>query len=121
MTVPTEPPVPPTAGDLFTYVGGKAGTDQDLAGRKLAQAQLLVNRYVLDGSPAGTTDLTTVVPAQVLYEAYLEVGSALWGRRNAPGGTASYDGVDGPLTPLHADPLTTVYPDLDRYLRPGLA
>lgn len=125
MTVPAEP-TPPTWEDLVEYKGGTPTKDQAFATRKLAQAQRLTDRYVLDSAPLledGTkpTDPVSVVPPEVLYEAYLEAGSALWDRRNATTGTNTYDTIDGPSAPVLGDPLAGVYPDLDPYLQGGFS
>jgi len=119
----TEPTLPgaPTAADLIAYVGGSADADAAWAARKLAQAERLVSRYVLDCAPAGTTDLTAVVPAEVLHEAFLEVGKALWSRRDATAGAVQYETLDAAPSAVLGDPLTAVYPDLDRFLAGGFA
>jgi len=115
---------PPTPADLIGYVGGHAETDTGYATAKLAQAQALVDRYVLEGARdaedgSRPTDPALVVPPAVLYAAYLEVGSAVWARRDTTGGAATYDTIDAPPVRTLADPLRGVYADLDPWLRGG--
>lgn len=57
------------------------------------------------------------IPANVLKRCYLEVGSELYHRRNAPMGVSQYATYDG-ATPnrIARDPLIGVYPLLNRYM-----
>jgi hypothetical protein len=51
-----------------------------------------------------------------LKRCYLEVGSELFHRRNAPMGVAQYATYDGAPANTARDPLVGVYPLLNRYM-----
>lgn len=104
----------PQAEALIAYVGGIVGTDGALAESAYEQASALVAEYV-------GTDALATIPAAILDGAILEVGSKLWARRNAPMGTIQVDTIDGTPIPTPRDPMTTVYPVLDRFLPGGFA
>ena len=61
-----------------------------------------------------------IVPQEVLDLMYLEVGSSLYDRRNAPNTNSQFLGYEG--TPVAVrqprDPLATVRPILNRYVVP---
>jgi hypothetical protein len=59
---------------------------------------------------------STKIPAQVLKRCYLEVGSELYHRRNAPMGISQYASYDGAPIRIARDPLIGVYPLLNRYM-----
>ena len=56
------------------------------------------------------------VPVGVLKRCYLEVGSELFNRRNAPMGVSQYATYDGAPINTARDPLVGVYPLLNRYM-----
>lgn len=60
------------------------------------------------------------VPINVLKRCYLEAGSELYHRRNAPNGVAQFSTFDGAPIRVARDPLVGVYPMVARYLR-GIA
>jgi hypothetical protein len=60
------------------------------------------------------------VPTSVLKRCYLEAGSELYHRRNAPNGVAQFSTFDGAPIRVARDPLVGVYPLITRYLR-GIA
>jgi hypothetical protein len=68
------------------------------------------------------TDLisTSDVPTTVRERCYLEAGSELYHRRNAPNGVAQFSSFDGAVIRVARDPMVGVYPLLSRYLR-GIA
>jgi hypothetical protein len=57
------------------------------------------------------------IPPQVLRRAYMEVGSELYHRRNAPMGISQYASYDGSPIRIARDPLIGVYPLLNRYMK----
>lgn len=99
---------------LVRYVGGTAGVDDEQAEAAYDQASALVVQYV-------GTDAMATVPTLILDGAVLEVASKMWARRNAPMGTIQVDVIDGQAIPTPRDPMTTVYPILDRFLPGGFA
>lgn len=58
------------------------------------------------------------VPETVLSMLYLEVGSELFKRKDAPSGTSMYAQFDGGSVPLRGprDPLSQVRPIINRYV-----
>ena len=95
-----------TADDLTTYVGGSAEDGTDYAA-VLAAAVALIGRHV--GS--------TIVPAAVLDQAVLEVGSKIASRRQLNG----VGGFDSPGPSAPRDPMVTVYQMLAPFLPAGFA
>jgi uncharacterized protein YuzB (UPF0349 family) len=89
-----------TDQDLLDYVGGTQ-SDLEFVGKCLVQAIMLVNAYCI----------RTEVPEEVLDNAYLQVGSELFHRRNAPSGIAQFSSLDG-TSPVRVakDPMTSVWP-----------
>ena len=100
-----------TPDDLLNYVGGNQ-SDRDFAEKCLAQAIMLVNAYCIR---------TPEVPEEILDNAYLQVGSELFHRRNAPSGIAQFSSLDG-TSPVRVakDPMTSVYPLLNRWVVNGV-
>jgi uncharacterized protein YuzB (UPF0349 family) len=99
-----------TDQDLLDYVGGTQ-SDLEFVGKCLVQAIMLVNAYCI----------RTEVPEEVLDNAYLQVGSELFHRRNAPSGIAQFSSLDG-TSPVRVakDPMTSVYPLLNRWVVNGV-
>ena len=91
--------------NLKAYVGA-ASTDDAYTEECWDTAQDLVASYVQ----------TTKIPVKVLKRAYLEVGSELFHRRNAPMGVSQYANYDGNPVKIARDPLLGVYPLLNRYM-----
>lgn len=91
--------------DLKAYVGASTNDDEYVEDCWIT-AQDLIASYVQ----------STTVPPYVLKRCYLEVGSELFHRRNAPMGVSQYATYDG--TPINTarDPLVGVYPLLNRYM-----
>jgi hypothetical protein len=56
------------------------------------------------------------IPPSILKRSYLEVGSELFQRRNAPLGVSQYAIADGNPVRIARDPLAGVYPLLNRYM-----
>ena len=100
-----------TPEQLLDYVGGTQ-SDLDFVERCLAQAIMLVNAYCIR---------TPEVPEEILDNAYLQVGSELFHRRNAPSGIAQFSSLDG-TSPVRVakDPMTSVYPLLNRWVVSGV-
>jgi len=95
--------------DLLTYVGGNAA-DLNFIETCLDQAIELVDAYVA----------TTDVPESIMDNAYIQVGSELYNRRNAPSGIAQFSSFDGSPVRVARDPLTSVYSILNRYVVMGV-
>lgn len=101
-----------TVTDLSAYVGDARGHSAAFVEACLDQAVVLVDTYVA-GAP---------VPAGVLDRAYLEVGSELFHRKNAPSGIqAQYSDTMAVAPRLARDPMTGTYPLLARYVGGGFA
>lgn len=91
--------------DLKAYVG--ASVDDDAFVEDCWKtAQDLVASYVKSNK----------IPPNVLKRVYLEVGSELFQRRNAPLGVSQYATADGAPARIARDPLAGVYPLLNRYM-----
>lgn len=60
---------------------------------------------------------SAAIPPQVLRRVYIEVGSELYHRRNAPMGVAQYASYDGNPVRIARDPLVGAYPLLNRYMK----
>jgi uncharacterized protein YuzB (UPF0349 family) len=100
-----------TPEQLLDFVGGNQ-SDLEFCGKCLAQAQMLVNAYCIR---------TPEIPEEILDNAYLQVGSELFHRRNAPSGIAQFSSLDG-TSPVRVakDPMTSVYPLLNRWVVNGV-
>lgn len=61
------------------------------------------------------------VPVAILDRAFLEVGSELYHRRQAPNGIAQFASMDGSPVRVARDPMLGAYPLLQRFMTPGLA
>jgi len=122
------------SADLAQYVGAP-DTDTTFVGQCWDESVALVNAYI-EGSTVvntGAQSLTEVVdpltgdvlnnvsmlPAEVVDRAYLEVGSELYHRRNAPNGIAQFSSFDGNAMRVARDPMVAAYPLLQRYLVVG--
>ena len=99
-----------TTDDLLDFVGGQE-SDRDFAEKCLAQAMMLTNAYCLRAE----------VPEEILDNSYLQVGSELFHRRNAPSGIAQFSSLDG-TSPIRVakDPMMSVYHLLDRWVQRGV-
>ena len=91
--------------DLKAYVGA-ASSDDAYVEECWDTAQDLVASYVRSAK----------IPTHVLKRAYLEVGSELFHRRNAPMGVSQYATYDGAPIQTARDPLVGVYHLLNRYM-----
>jgi hypothetical protein len=91
--------------DLKAYVGASS-TDDAYVEECWDTSKDLVASYIA----------STKVPVGVLKRCYLEVGSELFNRRNAPMGVAQYATYDGAPLNTARDPLVGVYPLLNRYM-----
>lgn len=98
-----------TVADLAAYVSAPEG-DQFVM-QCWTEAQALVDRLV------GTSE----VPESVLGRAYLEAGSELYHRRQAPNGIAQFATMDAPATRVARDPMVGVYPIIAPFIGPGIA
>ena len=56
------------------------------------------------------------VPSEIVRQAILICGSELFHRRSAPNGIAQFASMDGAPVRVARDPMTSVYPLLQRYL-----
>ncbi len=95
--------------DLREYVGASVSDDTFLA-TCLGQAVELIEIYAGD----------QLIPDSILDGCYLTVGSEIYQRRNAPSGITNFASPDGSAIRLARDPLTSVYPILDRFVIGGL-
>lgn len=98
-----------TSEDLRVYVGGSA-SDIDYIEDCLTQAKSLVDAYVA----------TTEVPEDILDNAYLQTGSELFNRRNAPSGVAQFSAFDGQPVRVSNDPMRSSYALLNRWVVSGV-
>lgn len=103
-----------SATDLENYVGADP-SDIAYVEQCYGEALSLVTAYV------GTIDPVTAIPDEVLERAYLEVGSELYHRRQAPNGVAQFSTFDGAPIRVARDPMVGAYPLLQRYLGLGMA
>lgn len=95
---------------LLDYVG-EGSVDHGFVQDCWEQAVALVDRFIGSAS----------VPQPVLNGAYIQTGSELYARRNAPSGITGFsDGSDNPIR-LARDPMTSVYPILRRFVSRGFA
>jgi len=101
------------AADLKEYAGatGSIEVTDEYVAQCWEEAQALVDAYV---------GLATV-PAAVLDRAYLEVGSELLHRKNAPNGIAQFNTFDGSAIRVARDPMVGAYPLLKRFVGFGVA
>jgi hypothetical protein len=91
--------------DLKAYVGASSNDDAYVE-ECWNTSKDLVASYIA----------STKVPVGVLKRCYLEVGSELYNRRNAPMGVSQYATYDGAPINTARDPLVGVYPLLNRYM-----
>lgn len=94
--------------DLADFVG--TGTSDAYVQTCWSTAVALVDAYV--GS--------ATVPAAVLDRCYLECGSELFHRRNAPNGVAQFNEVTGTPVRIARDPMVSVYPLVAPYVISGI-
>lgn len=118
---------------LLSYVGG-GSVDPEFVRHCWEVAVELVDRYVgiACGAEEGCPSFPHVgyghgsygdysygrgqVPAKVLTLCYVQVGSELFARKDAPSGITSFaDGMPSPVR-LARDPMTSVYPILRRFV-----
>lgn len=92
--------------DLKQYVGSPDSDDVFVQGC-FDEAMIMVDEYVAAAQ----------VPNTVLDRCYLELGSELYHRRNAPSGISQFGTVDGAVF-ISRDPMKSVYPMLARYVMP---
>lgn len=109
--MPEEPEARLAASDLTEYVGASS-SDADYVEQVWNEASALVDNLIG----------TRTVPAAVVDRCYLEAGSELFHRRQAPNGIAQFATADG-ANPVRVarDPLIGVYPILTPYLGGGFA
>jgi hypothetical protein len=99
-----------SAENLFTYVGAHA-QQEAFVDSCWAEASALVDDYVGE----------VQVPTVILDRAKLEVGSALFHRRQAPNGIAQFATADGNnAVRVARDPMVAAYPLLERYTGLGV-
>jgi hypothetical protein len=91
--------------DLKAYVGASSNDDAYVE-ECWDTAKDLVASYIKSSK----------IPVSVLKRCYIEVGSELFQRRNAPTGVAQYATYDGAPVNTARDPLVGVYPLLNRYM-----
>lgn len=99
------------AAALSDYVGASSN-DATYVASCFAEAKELVDGYIG----------TATVPASTLGRAYLEAGSELFHRRQAPNGIAQFATAEG-ASPVRVarDPLVGVYPLVSRFVGGGFA
>jgi hypothetical protein len=100
-----------TVDDLRDYVGAST-SDEDFLQTCLATAMELVDGYITSASAS--------VPANVLDNAYLQVGSEMYHRRFAPSGITQFASFDGSPLRMARDPLASTYPLLQRFVLGGV-
>lgn len=108
--MPDAPVEPDPSEALRAYVGAPE-SDATYVGSCWGEAKALVDRYV------GDLD----VPDEILNRAYLEAGSELYHRRNAPNGIAQFATLDASPIRVARDPMVGVYPILNPYVGLGIA
>lgn len=96
-----------TADSLRAYVGAKPA-DADYVASCWGQAVALVNNFLGAG--------VTSAPSEIVERAYLECGSELFHRRQAPNGVAQFAAADGAPVRVARDPMLGVYPLLTPYV-----
>lgn len=95
---------------LLAFVG-EGSVDHEFVKDCWEQAVVMVDRFVGDA----------LVPAPVLRLAYIQTGSELYARKNAPSGVQGFaDGSQNPVR-LAKDPMTSVYPLLRPFVGWGIA
>lgn len=99
-----------TLGDLKGYINSPTADDVFLQSC-LDQAEELVTGYV---------GATPSVPNLILDRATLEVAAEMYHRKNMVSGSSQFTSFDGGPTPVRGprDPLTMVYPMLNRWMVP---
>lgn len=111
------PATPELANRLKTYVSGGAGSTPSqgdaFVEECIAEAAALVDHW------CGTS--TELVPVEVLYRAYIEVGAELFYRKQAPQGISQFAAADGTAIRTRRDPLDGVRPMLAAFLPGGFA
>lgn len=98
------------ATDLQEYVGAP-DSDATFVEQCWDEATTLVDQYI--GAET--------IPVAVLDRAYLEVGSELYHRRQAPNGIAQFSSMDGAPVRVARDPMVGAYPILNRFMVVGIA
>ena len=63
---------------------------------------------------------TSEVPESILDNAYLQVASELFNRRNAPSGISQFASFDGQAMRVARDPMQSTYPILQKYVVSGV-
>lgn len=95
---------------LLAYVGA-GSVDPEFVKDCWERAVALVDRYVGQ----------KLVPAPILQLAYVQTGSELYARKDAPSGAQGWaDGTPNPVR-LAKDPMTSVYPLLRPFVGWGIA
>ena len=96
--------------DLKAYVN-TSSSDEDFVEQCWDEAKALVDAFIGDAE----------VPVAATERAYLEVGSELFHRRQAPNGVAQFTTIDGSAIRVARDPMVGAYPILQRYTGLGFA
>lgn len=96
---------------LKAFVGAHGNADDEFLDACWHEAEALVDNFV-----GGAT-----VPATVLTRAYIETGSELYHRRQAPNGIAQYATLEGAPVRIARDPMNGTYPILRPFLPIGFA
>ena len=96
--------------DLKAYVN-TSSSDEDFVAQCWDEAKALVDAFIGDAE----------VPVAATERAYLEVGSELFHRRQAPNGVAQFTTIDGSAIRVARDPMVGAYPILQRYTGLGFA
>lgn len=98
------------ATNLLAYVN-TSSTDEAFVEQCWDEAKTLVDAFIGDAE----------VPVTATERAYLEVGSELFHRRQAPNGIAQFTSLDGSAIRVARDPLVGAYPILQRFVGLGVA
>lgn len=106
---------PELLAEMTAYVSAGAhsvgGANADFIESCLDTAIALVNAHVG----------TEILPEPVLTRAYIELGSELYNRKQAPNGISQFAAADGSAIRVARDPMTAVYPLLAPFLPGGFA
>lgn len=92
--------------------------DEHTVTEQVADAAKVALRLVADRL---TTAEAAALPDEIGQQAVVEAGAAVYYRRTARNGIATFGGAEVVPMRISKDPLSTVYPLLAPYTAPGLA
>lgn len=124
---PETPPTPPEWAVLKSYVNQLSNSEDAFIETCWNEAKELVGFYVggeaiTEAGATARAAALALVPATVLTRCYLEAGSELFHRKNAPNGITQVATPDGNAgVRVARDPLVGVYPLVAPYMAAGFA